>query len=78
MRGSGHVSDRPKVEDTPCPRCGQKTLRIEWRLEVKPIGSFSLSGQQMKASALEWPWLVCGNCGVEGRGKRPGPQPEEN
>lgn len=59
-----------KVEDTECPRCGVKALRIEMRLTAKKIGSFSLSGAQMKVVAVEVPWLVCGICGVEAEGKR--------
>ena len=53
-----------------CPECEHKGLRIEWRLEAKPVGSFSLSGAQMKFSAAKVPWLVCPGCGVESKGKR--------
>lgn len=56
------------VANTPCPSCGEKTLRIEARLAAKPIGDFSLAGAQMKVSAVEVPWLVCDNCGVEVEG----------
>lgn len=49
-------------------------IRIEWRqeLQVRPLGFFSLAGQQMKAPAnyVDWPWAVCGNCGHESRGER--------
>ena len=55
------------VAETPCPGCGQKALRIEWRLKAT---SFSLSGQSMKVSTSEVPWLVCGNCGIEAEGKQ--------
>jgi hypothetical protein len=48
-------------------------LRIEHRdrLFAKPLGSHSLSGNQMKVSAihLKWPWLVCDGCGRESEGK---------
>lgn len=54
-----------KVEDAKCPVCGKKMLRIEMRLRARPIGSYSLSGRQMKASAVEWPYLVCDGCGID-------------
>lgn len=56
------------VKTTPCPACGEVALRIETRLEARPIGSFSLAGAQLKSSAKEVPWLVCGACGVEAKG----------
>lgn len=63
-----------RVAATACPGCEQKALRVELRpeLQARPIGSFSLAGQQMKFSAVkaQVPWLVCGNCGAEARGKR--------
>lgn len=59
-----------KIDETPCPACGSKSLRIEERLTTKPIGSFSLAGVQMKVSAVSKPWLVCGTCGIEAEGKR--------
>ena len=58
------------IDDTPCPSCGVKGLRIEYRLTAKPLGSFSLAGAQMKVSAVRVPWLICGTCGVEAEGKR--------
>jgi len=57
-----------KIVDTPCPACGQMALRIERRLRAMPIGTFSLSGEQMKVSAIEVPWLVCGSCGAAAEG----------
>jgi hypothetical protein len=62
------VSD--DVADTPCPGCGEKKLRIEWRLTAQPLGSFSLSGHSMKVSATSGPWLVCDGCGIEAQGHR--------
>ena len=56
-------------EDTSCPACGVKALRIEWRMTAHPVGTFSLAGAQTKFAASEKPWLVCGNCGVEAEGK---------
>lgn len=57
-----------------CKHCGSDfPLRIEYReeLQAKPIGTFSLSGQQVKFSAVkrEWPWAVCDHCKREARGK---------
>lgn len=58
-----------QVAHVPCPICQQKTLRVERRerIIVKPLGSFSLSGQQMKFSGnkVMWPWLVCVSHGCE-------------
>ena len=54
------------ISKTPCPQCGAVELRIEWQdgLRAKPLGSFSLSGQQMKVSAIRTrvPVLLCGGC----------------
>lgn len=44
-------------------------LWFEWRLQAKPIGSFSLAGAQMKVSANREPWIVCPPCGAEAQGK---------
>lgn len=59
----------PDVSTTACPACGEQRLEIEYRLEAKPLGSYSLAGHQVKVAASGWPWLVCRNCGVEARGK---------
>ena len=46
-----------------CPGCYAKgTLKIISRLQAKPIGEFSLAGNQMKVSAREVPVLVCRAC----------------
>jgi hypothetical protein len=55
--------------DNFCKYCGHVGLKIEWRLEAKPLGTFSLAGQQMKVSALEWPWAICPGCKHESKGK---------
>lgn len=52
-----------------CQYCGHKGLRIVWRLRPSQIGTFSLSGAQMKVSARDWPWAVCDGCGHESRGE---------
>lgn len=44
---------------TPCPSCGELTLRLEVRLRSRPPGTWSLAGQQSKTSAVEWPYAVC-------------------
>jgi hypothetical protein len=54
----------------PCGNCGTVgQLRIEHRMVARPIGSFSLAGQQMKVSARLWPYMVCDGCGAECEGK---------
>lgn len=59
-----------ELEAATCTRCGtQDSLKVEYRLEAQPVGSFSLSGNQMKFSAIEWPWLVCTSCDAECKGK---------
>ncbi|ARD42503.1 hypothetical protein [Actinomyces gaoshouyii] len=53
-----------------CARCGiDGQLRIEYRMEAKPLGTFSLAGAQMKVAATRWPWMVCGACGATCRGE---------
>ena len=56
------------IEETPCPACGETALRIQWKLKSKPIGSFSLSGGQMKTVVRPWPYLICDKCGIEAEG----------
>jgi len=55
------------LSETPCPSCGEMALTIEYRLEVKELGTWSLAGTQPKVAARSWPWLRCLNCGVEAR-----------
>ncbi len=61
------------IEDTPCPGCGEFGLFIELRdrFFARPLGSFSLAGMQVKASAVktQWPYLVCGECGISAPAK---------
>ena len=52
---------------TPCPLCGEKSLTLSYQLYAKPIGSFSLSGQQMKFSAIRYPIVTCKTEGCEFR-----------
>jgi len=53
-----------------CRHCGHVGVRIEWRLEAKPLGTFSLAGVQTKVSATEHPYAVCEGCGHVSRGER--------
>lgn len=46
----------------PCPRCHKTKLELKWWLEAKPIGTFSLAGQQMKFSAFENAAIRCRGC----------------
>jgi hypothetical protein len=43
----------------PCPTCGRHTLRLTLLLEALPLGGHSLSGDQLKVSAREWPYVIC-------------------
>jgi len=53
-----------------CKYCGvTDQIRIEFRLVAKPLGTWSLSGAQLKTSAYRWPWAICDNCGHESKGK---------
>jgi len=61
-----------------CGYCGVTgAVRFEWRekLQVRPLGSFSLAGVNMKlnGSYVAWPWAVCreelGGCGHESEGR---------
>lgn len=53
-----------------CVYCGSADTWIEFRFEVKPVGTYSLAGAQMKFSATTWPYAVCDGCGHVSRGKR--------
>lgn len=58
----------------PCPMCGVVgSLRLSYQLYAKPIGSFSLSGQQMKVSAVRYLVVTCGidSCDFRARGESP-------
>lgn len=52
------------LENTACPVCATVagTLSIESSLQARPLGSFSLSGQMMKVSAIARPVLACSAC----------------
>lgn len=55
--------------DVQCVYCKGFGIRIETRLEAKPIGTYSIAGAQDKVVAQEWPYAVCLSCGHESRGK---------
>lgn len=62
------------VSMTACPACKKVgRLFIEYRSEFVPkkLGTWSLAGTTDKAvgTFVDWPYLVCGACGIEGRGK---------
>lgn len=62
------------ITEGPCPgtcsKCGTDgSLRIEYRLRVKPIGTWALAGAQMKVTATRWPYMVCDACGARSAGK---------
>ena len=58
---------------TPCPMCGERSLTLSYQLYAKPIGSFSLSGHQMKVSAVQYPIVTCTSdgCDFRARGEYP-------
>lgn len=61
-----------QLREHPCPGCGHRTLELQLKLVSRPIGTWSLAGQQPKTSAVEWPYLVCTteHCGFETAAKR--------
>jgi hypothetical protein len=55
----------PDLSVIACPDCKTVgSLELTTRLHARPIGSFSLAGQQMKVSAVTVHVLACtaGNC----------------
>jgi hypothetical protein len=64
----GDIDQPVAVPDVPCPQCSNTTLRVENRMTV--IGLAPVAGVQIKASAVNAPWLVCSSCDFTKRGKR--------
>lgn len=66
------MAEDPVIE-SPCPACGEITLKIQWREELiaRALGTWSLPGSQPKTSASmrPWPYLVCDECAFEERAK---------
>lgn len=56
------------VAGTQCPACGHHGMQLSWRIVAKPLGSFSLSGSQVKVSANKIPVIECPHCGVSAEG----------
>ncbi len=52
-----------------CPLCGSRPLAVAWGLRAKKIGDFSLSGAQMKISAVEFCEISCSHCGMWAPGR---------
>lgn len=69
------VAPSNPFEGMPCRECGQVALRLEFRpvIQAKPLGTHSLSGNQLKVSAHKidrWPWCACMACGAAKPGKQ--------
>jgi len=48
-----------------CPQCGaQDAVEVTWGMVARPLGSFSLPGNQFKFSALEVAIATCSACGM--------------
>lgn len=59
--------------DSACPQCEQTgTLSISDVLEARPLGTFSLSGANMKVSARNRPVLTCSQCAYRVAGEYSG------
>ena len=58
------------IKETPCPQCSNKTLKIEMRLTVQKIGTYSIAGVQRKYAAENWPWIFCKSCGISAPAKK--------
>lgn len=63
-----HSSGHRRVRtSTACPVCGTRHAADVWRVLVaKPVGSFSLSGAQVKFSATGGWRYECTKCGATG------------
>lgn len=62
------VPDGAKVIHRPCPRCAGTPLYIEARLVAKPLGTYSISGTELKLVAEAAVFLVCTSCQAEVKG----------
>lgn len=58
----------PSVNETQCPECSEYCLILETRWSASEIGTFSLSGVQVKLPMFTEVWVRCTNCGVEAKG----------
>ena len=50
------------ISHVACATCGERKLRFEKKLIALPLGSHSLSGNQMKVSARYMDILCCDGC----------------
>lgn len=60
----------PDLSQVRCVYCGHVGIRVEWRLEAKPLGTWSLAGVQEKYVASHWPYAICNGCGHVSRGQQ--------
>ena len=60
-----------QLDETPCPTCATvgTLVFVPEKLIAKPLGTWSLSGQQMKTSAYTAPVLECINCDFSAIGR---------
>lgn len=57
------------ITRTACPKCGAiGYLHIEAKMVAKPLGTWSLSGNQVKTVAGMKPFLKCHNCDLDIQG----------
>lgn len=62
MSGPTFEEVKEVVDQQTCPECGGGRLNLERELVAKPIGTYSLAGQQMKlTTTTEWV-ARCGLC----------------
>jgi len=50
------------VQAISCPGCGEKKLRLEWRIKA-------ILTDDDKLTMRDWPWILCDGCGEEAEGK---------
>lgn len=63
------------LASTPCPKCKVRyVVEVRPVLAAKPLGTFSLSGAQMKVSARDTWEYRCTNCGATGEAEPKHPE----
>lgn len=59
---------REELKAKPCYRCSEVGgMTLEWELHGRPLGSFSLAGNQLKASVNKVLIMSHEDCGLRGR-----------
>jgi hypothetical protein len=60
-----------QVHESPCPECdaAPPVLKLTMPLVANPIGTFSVSGRQMKVTARTRPQITCSACGAQWTGE---------